>query len=58
MTTLDHIVFRVNNLQGSLQFYTTLLGFVDEGVARGLAPKLYFNDPNKHLLEIRFYEES
>ena len=24
--------------------------------ARGLAPTLYFNDPNKHLLEIRTYE--
>jgi catechol 2,3-dioxygenase-like lactoylglutathione lyase family enzyme len=24
--------------------------------ARGFAPTLYFNDPNKHLLEIRTYE--
>jgi catechol 2,3-dioxygenase-like lactoylglutathione lyase family enzyme len=24
--------------------------------AKGLAPTLYFNDPNKHLLEIRTYE--
>ena len=24
--------------------------------ARGLAPTLYFNDPNKHPLEIRWYE--
>ena len=24
--------------------------------ARGLAPTLYFNDPNKHLLELRWYE--
>jgi catechol 2,3-dioxygenase-like lactoylglutathione lyase family enzyme len=24
--------------------------------ARGLAPTLYFNDPNRHLLEIRTYE--
>jgi catechol 2,3-dioxygenase-like lactoylglutathione lyase family enzyme len=24
--------------------------------ARGLAPTLYFNDPNQHLLEIRTYE--
>jgi catechol 2,3-dioxygenase-like lactoylglutathione lyase family enzyme len=23
---------------------------------RGIAPTLYFNDPNKHLLEIRTYE--
>lgn len=27
-----------------------------ESGARGLAPTLYFNDPNKHLLEIRTYE--
>jgi catechol 2,3-dioxygenase-like lactoylglutathione lyase family enzyme len=27
-----------------------------EAGARGLAPTLYFNDPNKHLLEIRTYE--
>jgi catechol 2,3-dioxygenase-like lactoylglutathione lyase family enzyme len=25
--------------------------------ARGLAPTLYFNDPNRHLLEIRTYDE-
>jgi catechol 2,3-dioxygenase-like lactoylglutathione lyase family enzyme len=28
----------------------------EEVGARGLAPTLYFNDPNKHLLEIRSYE--
>jgi len=28
----------------------------EESGARGLAPTLYFNDPNKHLLEIRTYE--
>ena len=28
----------------------------EETGARGLAPTLYFNDPNKHLLEIRTYE--
>lgn len=28
----------------------------DESGARGAAPTLYFNDPNKHLLEIRTYE--
>jgi catechol 2,3-dioxygenase-like lactoylglutathione lyase family enzyme len=28
----------------------------EEAGARGLAPTLYFNDPNKHLLEIRTYE--
>lgn len=27
-----------------------------ESGARGLAPTLYFNDPNKHLIEIRTYE--
>jgi catechol 2,3-dioxygenase-like lactoylglutathione lyase family enzyme len=27
-----------------------------ESGARGIAPTLYFNDPNKHLLEIRTYE--
>ena len=27
-----------------------------ESGARGEAPTLYFNDPNKHLLEIRTYE--
>ncbi|MFZ6673377.1 VOC family protein [Undibacterium sp. Xuan67W] len=29
----------------------------EESGARGRAPTLYFNDPNKHLLEIRTYEE-
>ena len=28
----------------------------EESGARGLAPTLYFNDPNDHLLEIRTYE--
>ena len=28
----------------------------EESGARGMAPTLYFNDPNKHLLEIRTYE--
>ena len=28
----------------------------EESGARGLAPTLYFYDPNKHLLEIRWYE--
>jgi catechol 2,3-dioxygenase-like lactoylglutathione lyase family enzyme len=27
----------------------------EEAGARGLAPTVYFNDPNKHLLEIRTY---
>ncbi|MFZ6843533.1 VOC family protein [Undibacterium sp. RuTC16W] len=29
----------------------------EESGARGRAPTLYFNDPNKHLLEIRTYDE-
>jgi catechol 2,3-dioxygenase-like lactoylglutathione lyase family enzyme len=29
-----------------------------ESGARGFAPTLYFNDPNKHLIEIRTYERS
>jgi len=28
----------------------------EESGARGAAPTLYFNDPNRHLLEIRTYE--
>lgn len=28
----------------------------EETGARGLAPTLYFNDPNNHLIEIRTYE--
>jgi catechol 2,3-dioxygenase-like lactoylglutathione lyase family enzyme len=28
----------------------------EESGARGRAPTLYFNDPNRHLLEIRTYE--
>jgi hypothetical protein len=28
----------------------------EESGARGLAPTLYFNDPNNHLLEISTYE--
>jgi len=31
-------------------------GLGEELGARGLAPTLYFNDPNRHLLEIRCYE--
>jgi catechol 2,3-dioxygenase-like lactoylglutathione lyase family enzyme len=32
------------------------IGPGEESGARGLAPTLYFYDPNKHLLEIRTYE--
>jgi catechol 2,3-dioxygenase-like lactoylglutathione lyase family enzyme len=28
----------------------------EESGARGMAPTLYFNDPNQHLIEIRTYE--
>jgi catechol 2,3-dioxygenase-like lactoylglutathione lyase family enzyme len=124
MTKLDHLIIRVKDLQASLSFYTSVLGFVSEGTdgpftvlrvnpdfeillaawptlgsehyafavsqaeferifmqirsagiqyggapdsvgsnegpgeesgARGLAPTLYFHDPNNHLLEIRYY---
>jgi catechol 2,3-dioxygenase-like lactoylglutathione lyase family enzyme len=125
VATIDHIILKVNDLQTSVAFYTSVLGFVVEGTdgpftlvrvssdcqlqlapwgtagfehyafavsriefdrifsrikaggiaygptfdsvgsnigpgeesgARGVAPTLYFNDPNKHLLEIRSYE--
>ncbi len=125
MRAIDHIILKVNDLAESVAFYTTILGFSEEGKdgpssllrvspdfqlqlapygtpglehyafavsksefdeifgriraagiaygptfnsvgtnagvgeesgARGLAPTLYFNDPNKHLLEIRTYE--
>ena len=125
MATLDHFILKVNDLKASVAFYTTVLGFVDQGTdgpfavlrvgpefqiqlapwgtkgaehyafsvsrtefdqifsrikaagisfgptydsvgansgpgnepgARGIAPTVYFNDPNKHLLEIRSYE--
>jgi catechol 2,3-dioxygenase-like lactoylglutathione lyase family enzyme len=124
MIKLDHIILKVNDLAASINFYTTIMGFTNEGVdgpftvirvseefqiqvapwgtrgfehyafavsqkqfddifarvksagiefgptfdtvgsntgpgeetgARGPAPTLYFNDPNKHLLEIRSY---
>jgi len=29
-----------------------------EAGARGIAPTLYFNDPNQHLLEIRTYDDA
>jgi hypothetical protein len=34
----------------------TTRGPGEESGARGLAPTLYFFDPNQHLLEIRCYE--
>ncbi len=124
MVRLDHLIIKVNDLQTSVDFYTSILGFSNEGEdgpftvirvnpefqlqfapwgtqgfehyafavspeqfdhiferirsagieygpsfdsvgsntgpgeeagAKGLAPTLYFNDPNKHLLEIRTY---
>jgi catechol 2,3-dioxygenase-like lactoylglutathione lyase family enzyme len=127
MASVDHIILKVNSLEDSVAFYTSVLGFVAEGTdgpftvvrvgpdcqlqlapwgtagfehyafavsrtefeqiferikaagiaygptfasvgtntgpgvedgARGLAPTLYFNDPNKHLLEVRSYEPS
>lgn len=122
--TLDHWILNVNDIDASVAFYTSILGFTNEGTdgpftvlrvsesltiqlapwgtkgnehyafavskeefdaifariraagidhgpsfhavgantgpgeetgARGMAPSLYFNDPNKHLLEIRWY---
>lgn len=126
MATLDHIIVNVNDLDATVAFYTSILGFAAEGTdgpftlvrvspdcqlqlaqwgtagsghfafavsriefdqifsrirearipygptfdavgantgpgeesgARGMAPTLYFYDPNKHLLEIRSYEK-
>jgi catechol 2,3-dioxygenase-like lactoylglutathione lyase family enzyme len=126
MATLDHIILKVNELAPSVDFYTRIMGFANEGLdgpftvirvneyfqiqlapwgtsgfehyafavsrsdfgfivsrlrdagidygptfdsvgtntgpgvemgARGLGPTIYFNDPNKHLIEIRTYAE-
>jgi catechol 2,3-dioxygenase-like lactoylglutathione lyase family enzyme len=125
MATLDHLILKVNDLDASVAFYTTILGFAMQGRdgpftvvragagcqlqlapwgtpgfehyafavsraefeailarlreagiaygpsfaavgqnrvgaeagARGVAPTLYFNDPNRHLLEIRTYDD-
>jgi catechol 2,3-dioxygenase-like lactoylglutathione lyase family enzyme len=126
MAAIDHIILKVNDLEASVEFYTRILGFSDEGRdgpftvlrvgpgsqlqlapwgtpgfehyafavseqefgsiferikaagmafgpsfdtvgrnigpgresgARGMAPTLYFNDPNQHLLEIRSYQD-
>ncbi|MFO0548895.1 MAG: VOC family protein [Polyangiaceae bacterium] len=125
MAALDHVILKVNDLDESVAFYSTILGFENEGKdgpftvlrvgpefvlqlapygtqgmehyafsvtraefdaivdrlksagigygpafdkvgtntgpgeesgARGRAPTLYFNDPNRHLLEIRTYD--
>ena len=125
MARLDHIILKVNDLDASVEFYTQVMGFKNDGVdgpftvirtsedfqmqiapwgtrgyehyafsvsksefdeifervkgaaidygptfdsvgantgpgveagALGEAPTLYFNDPNKHLIEIRTYE--
>ena len=124
MPTLDHLILKVNNLEESVTFYTSLLGFTlagmdgpftllrvnadlqlqlapfgtpglehyafavtpaefeaifarlkaagigygatfdtvgsgtgpgEESGAHGLGPTVYFNDPSRHLLEIRCY---
>ena len=126
MTTLDHLIVKVNDLHASIAFYTSVLGFAHDGRdgpfgvirvnpqlvlllapygtqgfehyafavsssdfeaifsriraagidhgpsfdsvgtntgpggdtgARGMATALYFNDPNRHLLEIRCYAD-
>jgi catechol 2,3-dioxygenase-like lactoylglutathione lyase family enzyme len=125
MTTIDHIILKVNDLDASVDFYTRIMGFSNEGTdgpfvivrvaegcqlqlapwgtagfehyafavskrdfddifqrvksagieygptfdsvgtndgpgvesgARGAAPTVYFNDPNKHLIEIRAHD--
>jgi|SRR6185503_5211680 len=125
MTTIDHLIVNVNEVDASVEFYVNVLGFKHEGQdgpftvlrvsqdfilllapwgtggnehfafalsrvefdrafaavkekgipygdsfhsvgtntgpgvesgAKGLAPTLYMNDPNKHLIEIRTYE--
>jgi catechol 2,3-dioxygenase-like lactoylglutathione lyase family enzyme len=125
MTTIDHLILNVNEVDASVEFYVKVLGFKLEGQdgpftvlrvsedfilllapwgtggnehfafalsrvefdkafaavkekgipygdsfhsvgtntgpgieagAKGLAPTLYMNDPNKHLIEIRTYE--
>ena len=125
MTTIDHVILNINDVQSSVDFYVNVLGFelvgqdgpftvirVNEGFtlqlapwgtdgnehlafamsreqfdktfdvikekgipygdsfhsvgnnkgpgvetgARGPAPTLYMNDPNKHLIEIRTYD--
>ena len=126
MAILDHIIVKINDLQATVDFYTGILGFSNDGTdgpftvirvnadfqlqlyacgtpgsehyayavsraefdriferikaagieygpsfdsigsntgpgeesgAHGIAPTLYFYDPNKHLLEIRVYKE-
>jgi len=127
MTKIDHIILKVNDLHASVDFYTKIMGFSNEGAdgpfvivrvaedfqiqlapwgtsgsehyafavsksdfdhifrrvktagieygpsfdsvgtntgpgvesgARGEAPTLYFNDPNRHLIEIRAYDSA
>jgi|HubBroStandDraft_6_1064221.scaffolds.fasta_scaffold450909_3 catechol 2,3-dioxygenase-like lactoylglutathione lyase family enzyme len=63
MASLDHNILKVNDLKTSVSLYTEVMGFALEGtdgpfnvLRAGPAPTLYFNDPNKHLIEIRSYE--
>ena len=127
MARLDHIILKVNDIEKSVEFYTSIMGFEDAGIdgpfniirtgrdfqmqlaawgtkgfehyafsvsgsefesifsrvkkakldygptfdsvgsntgpgnesgAKGEAPTVYFNDPNKHLIEIRTYGDS
>lgn len=126
MASLDHIILKVNDLEASVEFYTSVMGFQNAGTdgpftvirtgadfqiqlapwgtegfehyafsvsrtefdsiftkvkesgldygptfdsvgsntgpgvesgAKGPAPTVYFNDPNRHLIEIRTYED-
>ncbi len=57
MATLDHFILQVNILDASVALYTGITEPGRESGARGMAPTLYFNDPNKHLVEIRCYQD-
>ena len=56
---LDHIFERIRSAGieygPSFDSVGSNTGPGEEAGAKGLAPTLYFNDPNKHLLEIRTY---
>jgi hypothetical protein len=50
MASLDRIILKLNDLNASVSSPG------QESGAREIAPTLHFNDPNKHLIEIRTYE--
>ena len=59
-TEFDHIAGRIK--EAGIAYGPTFdsvgsnAGAGEESGARGRAPTLYFNDPSKHLLEIRSYD--